>query len=561
MVLLGCAEGAQLPVSRAGDPSSSHRGAVARPIDSQTVAAAIHARLGQQAGASIDSTSFDERTELRRLYEARAYAPLWLNQAGRTADAGWDALRLLRNAPADGLDPAAYGVDRLTALASQLEAEPGPAPGAATFDVDLSTSVLRYLRHLHLGQIDPRAVGLNLYVRVDEHDFVTILLDAVARHQVADLASAMAPPLVQYRLLRATLARYRSLLETSPGEAPHISSTLRPGERHAELPNLIRSLIAFGDLPATTVHASDGYDQAIVEGVKRFQVRHGLEPDGVIGKTTQAALQIPVSRRARQIELALERLRWLPDLGSQRFVALNIPMFHLWGWDAIPPSGEPAFGMRTIVGRALRTQTPVFVDEMRSVIFRPYWNVPPSILRNEIIPVLERDPDYLRRQNMEIVLGQGDDARPVAATRENIARLRQGTLRLRQRPGPRNALGLVKFVFPNDDNVYFHGTPAQELFARARRDFSHGCVRVEDPVALAEWVLKEQPEWTRERILAAMSGSATRQVNLSRPIQVILFYTTAAVMPDDGTVRFADDIYGHDATLERHLEHTSRLIR
>jgi L,D-transpeptidase YcbB len=215
-------------------------------------------------------------------------------------------------------------------------------------------------------------------------------------------------------------------------------------------------------------------------------------------------------------------------------------MFRLWAWDVIPPSGDPLFGMDVIVGRALRTQAPVFVEQLREVIFRPHWNVPPSIVRQEIIPILARDPEYLRRQQMEIVRGPGDDARVVAGTAENLMLLRQGALRLRQRPGPHNALGLVKFVFPNTENVYMHGTPAQELFGRSRRDFSHGCVRVENPIALAEWALKEQPEWTRDRIVSAMSATQSIHVPLSRPIQVILFYTTAAVMPDDGTIRFAE---------------------
>ena len=184
-------------------------------------------------------------------------------------------------------------------------------------------------------------------------------------------------------------------------------------------------------------------------------------------------------------------------------------MFRLWAWDSIPPDGAPTFDMGVIVGRALNTQTPVFVEEMRSVIFRPYWNIPSSILRHEILPAIERDSDYLRRQNMEIVSGAGDDARPVPATVDNLVQLRAGGLRVRQRPGPNNALGLVKFVFPNDENVYMHGTPAPQLFSRYRRDFSHGCVRLEDPVALAEWVLNDQPEWTRDRILTAMQGSAT----------------------------------------------------
>jgi L,D-transpeptidase YcbB len=264
-------------------------------------------------------------------------------------------------------------------------------------------------------------------------------------------------------------------------------------------------------------------------------------------------LRVPLATRVRQIELALERLRWLPHLGHERFLAVNIPMFRLWAWDSIPPDGAPSFDMGVIVGRALDTRTPVFVEEMRSIIIRPYWNIPSSILRHEILPAIERDPEYLRRQDMEIVSGSGDDAHPVPATAENLARLREGRLRVRQRPGPNNALGLVKFVFPNDENVYMHGTPAMQLFSRSRRDFSHGCVRLEDPVALAEWVLNDQPEWTRDRILAAMQGSAPRRVNLRQPIQVILFYITAVVMPDDGTVRFADDIYGHDARLEKAL--------
>jgi murein L,D-transpeptidase YcbB/YkuD len=187
---------------------------------------------------------------------------------------------------------------------------------------------------------------------------------------------------------------------------------------------------------------------------------------------------------------------------------------------------------------------------MREVIFQPYWNVPRSILLDEILPALDKDSGYLRARNMEIVREQGDSAEPVADTPANVALLRQGGLRLRQRPGPENALGLVKFVFPNEEDVYLHATPAPELFSRSRRDFSHGCVRVEEPVTLAEWVLKDQPGWTRQEVLAAMAGPPSRRVALAAPIQVVLFYTTAAVMPDDGSLHFAQDIYGNDARLD-----------
>ena len=233
-------------------------------------------------------------------------------------------------------------------------------------------------------------------------------------------------------------------------------------------------------------------------------------------------------------------------------------MFQLWVWDTIPPNGAPSFGMDIIVGRALNRQTPVFVEEMQYVIFRPYWNVPAVDRSWRNRPgTSARDPDYLRRQDMEIVSGPGDDARPVPLSAESLAELERGRLRVRQRPGPKNSLGLVKFVFPNDANVYLHGTPAPQLFRQTRRDFSHGCVRVADPVALAEWALTGQDEWTRDRIVAAMNADRPMQVNLTRPIQVILFYVTAAVMPEDGAIRFAEDIYGHDAKLDRALGHTN----
>jgi murein L,D-transpeptidase YcbB/YkuD len=352
--------------------------------------------------------------------------------------------------------------------------------------------------------------------------------------------------LAQYRLLAAVTGETGDTWQGS-------DTIVRQGDTAEALDVLYRLLVGFGDLPERAPVPGATYDAVLADGIKHFQRRHGLDTDGVLGARTQAALRVPLEWRVRQIELALERLRWLPRLGDRRLVVLNIPMFRIWAWDAIPPSGEPVLGVNAIVGRALKTETPVFIEEMREIVFRPYWNVPPSILRKETLPLIARDPGYLSRENMEIVRGQGDDARPVEATPENVAMLRQGALRLRQRPGPSNALGLIKFVFPNEENVYMHGTPAKTLFARSRRDFSHGCVRVEDPVALAEWALKDRPEWSREHILAAMEGPQPLRVKLAHPIQVILFYTTAAVMPEDGTIRFAEDIYGHDQRLDRAL--------
>lgn len=407
--------------------------------------------------------------------------PVWSDALQREARA------ILDGAASEGLDPADY--------------REGPVEAAFA----------RYLHDLHLGRVRARDLGFGVTVPVQDGALVAqALQDGIAAGRLASAVERLTPALAQYRQLREMLARYRRL---ASGPAPV---------------TLQAQLVAFGDLAAD----ADVNDDA----VKRFQARHGLEADGVIGRATTAALAVPPARRVRQIELAMERLRWLPQRSGRPLIAINIPMFRLWAWDADAAEASPALAMNVIVGRAMRTQTPVFADEMTHLIFRPYWNVPRSILQNEVLPAIERDPGYLARHDMEMVPGADG-----------------GAPRVRQRPGAKNSLGLVKFIFPNDADVYLHGTPARELFARSRRDFSHGCVRVADPPALAQWLLKDQPAWTREAIEAAMNGTRTQQVNLSAPVPVLLYYLTALVSPDDGLLHFADDLYGHDAALERRL--------
>lgn len=461
----------------------------------------------------------------------------WFDAGGQLTPLAREAMEIFSGAAADGLDPADYRV------------------GAADGDAALHASMQRYLRHLHLGRVTPKDLGFRVVNGSEtERDIEVRLQAAITAGRLRQVVEELTPPLAQYRQLRETLTRYRAIAAGPAFSAlPPVKNKLEPGDPYAGAAALRERLLAFGDLGADALVSATHYDERLVESVRRFQVRHGLEPDGVIGRSTIAALDVEPARRVRQIEFAMERLRWLPHRSGRPFIAINIPMFRLWAWDAGAAEVSPALRMGVIVGRAVRTQTPVFTDEVTHLIFRPYWNVPRSILRNEVLPAAERDPSYLARHDMELVSGQGDDARPVAASPDSLSAARAGALRVRQRPGPKNSLGLVKFIFPNDDNVYLHGTPARELFARSRRDFSHGCVRVEDPTALTLWLLKDQPAWTPERIAAAMAGTQTLQVNLSRPVPVILYYVTAAVTPDDGLVHFADDIYGHDLKLERAL--------
>ncbi len=480
--------------------------------------------------------------------------PVWLDTTGRPTASARDALRLLADAGADGLAARDYRAVELAEQAAALAAVPDAAASPQpAFERELGAAMRRYLRDLHLGRIDPRTLGFRVArPSAAAPDFAALLQAAAAARRLPQLVAELRPQLGQYTKLREALARYRVMAaDSSLGPLPVVAPTQR-GEIDCGDGALHRRLRALGDLPADVAPPIHCDDTTRADGLRRFQTRHGLAADGVIGRATLAALNVPLAHRVQQLELALERLRWLPDLRAGPFVAINIPVFRLWAWDPAAPADAP-ISMGVVVGRALNTQTPVLSEDMRYLIFRPYWNLPRSIVRNEVLPALARDPGYLQRNNMEIVRGAGDDAQPVAASAENLAGLRQGGLRLRQRPGPKNSLGLVKFIFPNDANVYLHDTPATQLFDRARRDFSHGCVRVEDPVALAQWVLKDQPSWTRERIEAAMAGTSPLRVDLTRPLPVLLFYMTAMVVPADQTLHFAADIYGHDTRLARAL--------
>jgi murein L,D-transpeptidase YcbB/YkuD len=284
--------------------------------------------------------------------------------------------------------------------------------------------------------------------------------------------------------------------------------------------------------------------------VKNFQRRHGRTADGRITAQTLTDLNTPMLSRVREMQLTLERWRWLPlDLHAAPIVA-NIPEFRLRAYDE---NFKIGLTMNVVVGKAYDHDTPVFIDSMQYVVFRPYWSVPYSIARAEFLPRIVRDPNYLAAKGFQVVDAKQNVVSSGAVSPEVLEQLRSGKLFIRQNPGPKNSLGLVKFIFPNSYNVYMHDSPEQELFSRTRRDFSHGCIRLERPADLADWVLRGNPGWTTEKIRAAMQGSANNnQVNLTKPIPVLIIYATV-VVTEDGLVHFYDDIYGQDAALEKVL--------
>ncbi|HEY9459390.1 MAG TPA: L,D-transpeptidase family protein, partial [Paralcaligenes sp.] len=387
-------------------------------------------------------------------------------------------------------------------------------------------------------------------------DVDTYLAGALAANRLPEAVRLAEPGIPLYARLRRALAQYRELAGNPAWQArlPALPGRkLATGQAYAGIAVLAQRLIALGDLPAgTTIPAA--YEGALVEGVRAFQLRHGLQADGVLGEATFRQLKITPVQRARQIELTLERLRWTPLFMAPRMIVVNIPEFVLRAYEVKDGKIDVQVQMKIIVGRALDTRTPVFDEDMRFIEFSPYWNVPRSIVRSETIPRLRRDPAYFQQQGFEFVTKEGE---PITTlSQANIEALERGELRIRQRPGPHNALGDIKFIFPNNQNIYLHHTPAPELFNRYRRDFSHGCIRIEDPVALAKFVLHEEPEWTEARIRDAMTNGVSKTIRLRQPVPVLITYSTVIVKNDK--VYFFPDLYGQDALLDKALRQRVR---
>ncbi len=476
------------------------------------------------------------------------------------------AIDLLAAAGTHGLEPRDYDADALrqSVLRTSQHATLDAA-AAAALDRKLTQTMERYLADLRRGRIDPQQLPHGYAApRRDDFDPASYLQAALAGKRLPAAARDAMPRIPQYERLRESLAKYRLLVDQPawntplpalPPGASGIPPKLEPGQTWIGVPLLRQRLTALGDLdPGWAV--TKNYDDSLVEAVRSFQHRHGLTADGVIGKATLAQLGVAPEARVRQIELTMERLRWTPLLQASRMVVINVPEFVLRAYEVRGDEVTVRESMKVIVGKAMDTRTPLLVEQMRYIEFSPYWNVPPSIARGEVVPRLRRDPGYFEREGFEFVTGSGQIVNALAPAMLND--VVAGRARIRQRPGDRNALGDIKFVFPNSDNVYLHHTPAVRLFERDRRDFSHGCIRIEHPVALAQFVLKGMPEWTEERVREAMGRGESATLRLAEPVPVLIAYGTVIVKA--GRIHFFDDIYGHDRRLDAALRERSRRL-
>ena len=468
---------------------------------------------------------------VRRVYKDLNYQLIWID--GESPSRRFAELAMaLAAAETHGLPAALYPAPiDATDQAAKISAE--QAPG---LDVKTTAVFLRYFANLTGGRLDPRALQSLWTLKPERPDLVAALTAAVKNNDLAGTMDRLQPQHPEYRELENALARYRAIAAKGGWPSIPANTKLKPNQQSPIVPTLRQRLAIEGDLdPSHEKNTSPVFDDTVVAAVKRFEERHRIEPDGIVDPATVGAMNVPVEQRIRTIELNLERWRWLPDRMPDRYFVVNVPDFRL---EAIE-QGKAVMDMRVVVG-APDNKTPIFADEMTHVVFSPYWNVPPGIAQEETIPRAISDPGFLARNNMEVVDASGERVDPDSVDWSDAK-----GLRIRQKPGSGNALGGVKFIFPNNFDVYLHDTNATKLFDRIERGLSHGCVRVEEPHKLAQYVLRDQPEWTADTIDAAMKSGDEKHVKLKTPIPVYILYKTAWV--HDGGVRFLKDLYGHDA--------------
>ncbi len=483
-------------------------------------------------------------------YERRVYEPAWSSKNGVRPDA-FSLVRALKAAGEEGLCPYEYHLAVIEKLLAAVERNNGQnlrARRMVDLDLLLTDAFLVYASHLLAGRVNPETIDPEWHANRREADLSTVLQEALDAGQVEEGLAALLPSAEGYAALKKALKHYREIASQGGWPVVQDGPKLEIGMRDKRVAQIRERLTASGDMVEQKSEASpDYFDGALDEAVVQFQIRHGLEVDGVVGRNTLAALNVPVAERARQIEMNLERWRWLPQDLGERYVLVNIAKFEL----DVVEGNEVVLSMPVVVGKGYR-RTPVLSDTITYIVLNPSWHVPHKIAVQDKLPVIRQDPHYLIEQKIKVYKGWGADAvelDPLTIDWTQVT-ARNFPYRFRQEPGPQNALGRIKFMFPNKHSVYLHDTPAKELFEKTSRAFSSGCIRIRNPIELAEYLLKDNtPPWNREKIARAIEENNEQTVKLSRPVPVHLLYWTAWT-DEEGTIHFRQDIYGRDKRLE-----------
>jgi murein L,D-transpeptidase YcbB/YkuD len=486
-----------------------------------------------------------------QFYNDRNYELAWSRDGQPTAPAK-AFMQAFQDAALKGLNPEDYDAALWSGRVAKLQGK--PADAISEFDVAMTVNVMRYISDLRIGRVNPSHFNFDINVQTKKYDLAEFVSDhAVDEADVPKLLTSVEPDSEQYRQTEAALGRYVVLAkQQSDAKAeplPMVTKPIAAGGSYEGVAALVDRLKLENDLAADA--ASTTFDQDVSDGVKAYQHRHGITEDGKLNPQTVKSLNVPLTDRVAQLQNSLERWRWLPEQYVNAPLIVNLPEFVVRGFDA---EHKQEFKMKVVVGRMVgEHQTPVFAHMMKYLVFRPYWNVPTDIAKKELVPHMSAKPGYLESKNYEVVNSKGDVLHDY--TTKMVA---QGGYMVREKPGPKNSLGLVKFMFPNQYDIYLHSTPSVSLFDRTRRDFSHGCIRVQKPEDLAVWVLQNQKDkdgsdWDLEKVHAAMTdGQDNKTIGLKTQIPIVIFYLTGLV-EEDGHVHFFDDIYGYDAEMEKVL--------
>jgi len=500
-----------------------------------------------------NSVFLSYKNAINELYFLSPQHLLWVSQENPQINS---ALKLIATASDSGLNKEHYNLTLLQALWQQLSKQKETSYAErALLDTAVSINLIHFLSDLHFGRINPTSLKFHFDAKRNTLVLIPYILKAIKNQTVSQLAHHVEPVFPAYHQLKKQLLAYRNKQPEQAIQKLSYITSLHPEQTSQQILEIRQQLYLLG---ASTEKNNPSllYDQKLLGQIKKFQFHHGLKQDGIIGKKTIRALNIPVSQYILKIQLALERFRWLPKIQPGPLVMVNIPALQLWAYNSENLDKTQILNMKVIVGKSKKNKSPVFTANMYYLEFSPYWNIPRSITVEEILPKLQDNPLYLEQQNMELVTGFHNKQPGLPYTEDLFEHLQSGSLKLRQRPGKGNALGKVKFIFPNNYNVYLHDTSSRHLFKKSKRDLSHGCIRVEKPNELASFLLKSKNGWDKEKILQAMHLEGPKQVRLKKSVPVIIYYSTASIVEDQ--LVFYEDIYDYDTKLSQALmEHTA----